>query len=197
MQSRHIAHANANILPLEDFGQLQKKYQSLPLPKRAVAVLADAEPALKGADEVLQQLITTPRVRQIFENMRKNPAITGKMRPSEARNTLIDGNADFIDMARRKLQAWRKTMERIGSGEGVISEQGMEYLPNHAPVALAFACISTTESYLAIVQLALAELARADEKNAAKHRSNLARIRRCATLIADCEHASGIAKQVH
>ncbi len=197
MQSSTQPRTDVAILPLEDFGLLQQKYQSLSLSKRALAVLVDADPALRAADEVLASLVHYPKLRHVFDDMRKNPAITGKMRPSEARNMLMDGTADFIGMSRKKLQAWRKTMERIGSGEGVISEEGMEYVPGHAPVALAFACISTTESYLAIVQLALAELAKLDEKNTVKHRSSLARIRRCATLISDCENASGIAKQMH
>ncbi len=183
--------------PLEDFGALQKRYQSMAIPKRARAVLDDAEPALHMADHVLQSLQGNPKIRIILDAMRKNSVLTSKMRPSEARNMLMDGHSDFMDVARRKLQAWRKTMERLADGEGVISESGIEYVPGHSPVALAFACISTTAQYLSIIQLAITELAKTDARHAEKHRASLARIRRCATLISDCENASGIAKQVH
>ncbi len=184
-------------LPLEDFGTLQKRYQSMTIPKRAKAMLQDAAPALNMADNVINALQTNPKIRTTIEKIRKNTVLTSKMRPSEARNMLLDGNTDFIDTSRKKLLAWRKTMERLADGEGVINEAGMEYVPGHAPVALAFACISTTVQYLSILQLALMDLAKTDSKNADKHRANLAKIRRCATLISDCENASGISAQVH
>ena len=184
-------------LPLTDFGTLQQRYQSMPIPKRAAAMLKDAEPALRTADHVLANLETNPKIRLVLEKMRKNAMLTSKMRPSEARNMLMDGNADFLEMARKKLLAWRKTMERLADGEGVLNEAGVEYVPGHAPVALAFACITTTVQYLSIMQIALMELAKADAKHADKHRTNLAKIRRSATLISDCEHASGISAQVH
>jgi hypothetical protein len=197
MQPRMSTSTDIAMLPLADFGELQQRYQSMALPRRARAVLADAEPALRIADQVLAGLHSTPKIHGTLETIRKNTVLTSKMRPSEARNMLMDGNADFIDTARRKLQAWRKTMERLAGGEGVINEAGLEYVPGHAPVALALACISTTVQYLSIIQLALDNLAKSDARNAAKHLSNLAKIRRSATLISDCENASGISAQVH
>src|SRR5688572_3003870 len=110
MQSHSPARFEDNLaLPLEDFGALQKRYQSLSLPERAKAVLSDAKPALFMADQVLGHLHSQPKIRTVFDEIRKNSVLTSKMRPSEARNVLLDGNADFIDHTRRKLQAWRKT----------------------------------------------------------------------------------------
>lgn len=184
-------------MKLEDFGKLQERYQRLGLADRAQAVLIDAEPALQAADRILASLAATPKVRPVFDGIRKNHALTGKMRPSEAKNMLMDANSDFIETARHKLAAWRKTMERVSKGEGIVQENSREYIPNHMPVAVALASVCSASGYLAIIQLALGELGKADNRHATQYASDLARIRRCATLLSDCENASAISALVN
>lgn len=196
----HIASQPRKNSPMQlaDFGELQSRYQAMRLTDRAGAVLEDAAPALKAAEQLLSALAVHPKMRHIFETLRHDQALIGKMRPSEARNMLLDSSCDFIGTTRKKLAAWRKTMERIGAGEGVLSDGGsQEYISSHVPLALAISSISTAGGYLAIVQIALAELSRIDSKNALQHNSTLARIRRCATLLSDCENAAGFTAVVH
>jgi len=183
--------------PLEDFGHLQERYQSLGLARRAATVLLDAEPALQTADRLLTSLAAHSKITPAFDRVRKNHVLTGKMRASEAKNLLVDDNDDFIEATRRKLAAWRKTMERLAQGEDIVSGQDKEYIPSTAPLALAIAGIASISSYLSIVQLALAELVKIDARNAKRYTSSMAEIRRCATLLSDCEHASGIHTLVH
>jgi hypothetical protein len=62
---------------------------------------------------------------------------------------------------------------------------------------LALFSVNALESYLAVIQLALMELAKIDEKGASHHQSNIAKIRRCATLISDYDHASSLRTVIH
>jgi hypothetical protein len=195
--SIEIQLKNSGAMQLADFGELQARYQALSLSTRAAAVLKDAEPALQTAEQMLAALANHPKTRHIFDNIRKNQALMGKMRPSEAKNMLLDGSNDFIDVTRKKLSAWRKTMERIGQGEGVITEKSREYISSQVPLAMALASVATVSSYLSIVQVALGELSKIDSKNAFQHNSMLAKIRRCATLLSDCENAASFTTVVH
>lgn len=184
-------------IPLEDFGQLQARYQSLPLTGRASAVLKDAAPALQTAEDILKSLADSHNIKLIFAKIRKNASLTGKMRPSDARDLLMDNGSDFIDGTRRKLAAWQKTLERISNGEDIVSENDREYIPIDAPVALAIAGTSQVSNYLSIIQLALMELSKSDAKNSDKYRDMMSGIRRCATVLSDCENASDISKAIH
>lgn len=182
--------------PLADFGQLQQRYQSVTLAQRAQMVLADAQPALQIAESILQKLAGSNPVKQVLAKMRGNALLAGKMRPSGARDLMIDGSADFIAGSLHKLAAWRKTMERLGSGEDIVSIGGRETVPAASPLALAIAGNACVSNYLSVVQLALSELIRNDRKNATSYRALLSDIRRCATVLSDCEYASGIASLV-
>jgi hypothetical protein len=64
-------------------------------------------------------------------------------------------------------------------------------------LAIALTSVSTVSNYLSIVQVAVAELAKIDSNNAFQHNSELTKIRRCATLLSDCENAAGFTTVVH
>lgn len=187
----------SGLLALMDFGALQTRYQALPVAARAQAVLKDAEPALQAAESVLAELAASGKAGKAFDALRANAALTGKMRPSEAKTTLMDAKNDFIGLTLHKLAAWRKTVERLTQGEGVSKGSKGEYIPADMPVAAAVAAMSAAGGYLSVIQLALSELARTDHKQASKCQANIARIRRAATLISDCETASGLGGLVH
>jgi len=194
MQPRLNANpASLAAMKLVDFGQLQARYQAQSLTMRAEAVLEDAEPAMKTAERILSMLAGHPQIEQAFASVRKNAFLTGRMRPSEAKMLLMDASGDFIEGTRHKLAAWCKTMQRLAQGEDIARNgSNKEYIPAQAPLALAIAGSSGISNFLSVLQLSLAELAKLDGKNAAAHAAHVAELRRCATLLADCEHASGI-----
>jgi hypothetical protein len=177
-------------IKLEDFGQMQARYEALKLPARAGAVLKDATQALDAAEALLMGFAEHKNIKQAFDKLRKNSLLTGKMRASEARTMLLDPSDDFIAGTRRKLAAWRKTMERVSQGEGVTNTGGRDFIPHDAPVALAVAGSFGVAAYLSIIQLAAAELAKIEGKTTLP--PSVAELRRCATLLSDCESASGI-----
>ncbi len=179
-------------IKLEDFGQLRERYEGLKLTARACAALKGAELALDTAERILAEAAQQPKIRQAFDKLRKNSLLTGKMRASEARTLLMDESDDFIEGTRRKLAAWRKAMERIAAGEGVENAGGRDQIPKDHPLALAIIGSAGVANFLSIAQLALAELGRIEGQYAAKYPSACAEIRRCATILSDCETASGI-----
>ncbi len=182
---------------LEDFGALQARYQPLPLTQRAQAVLHDAKPALDTCAQLLSELAAQPTIEQIFDSVRNNPLLVGKMRPSEAKAALLDGNNDFIAVVTNKLASWQKTMERLGAGEGILMENKREYIQGDAPVAMALLSVSALDSYLAVIQIALGELAKIDPDSASQHQSAIAKIRRCATLLSDYDSAAALRAVIH
>lgn len=199
MQQEYMANPQRLIsLPLEDFGLLQARYSSLSLAKRAQTVLEDAKPALDAAESILHILESHPSASQAFERLRNNHALVGKMRVSEARHALVDGSNDFIQLTRQKLASWRKTMQRVALGEGIaINASAKEYIIGSEPIAIAIAAISSMSNYLAIVQLAIAEIGKMDANHPSQWPSSLAEMRRCATVLSDYEHASSFTTQVH
>lgn len=198
MRQSHVSRSsNSAMLPLQPFDVLQGRYQPLALQERAEAMLSDATPALMAAAEVLRSLSQSPKIRTIITKFRKNSPLIEKMRPSEARNMLMDPHMDFLDVAQRKLEAWRKTMMRLANGEGIIKANQMEYIPQQLPIALAYGCICNTTHYLSIIQLLLQELEKRDPKHAESYQFSIARIRRCSTVLSDCHSASEITKHIH
>jgi len=187
-----------NAIKLEDFGELTQRYQSLSLPRRAQAVLMDADMALKTADRTLSKLAAHPNIETIFKHLRANTRIIGKMRPSEAKNILMDSSSDFLDVARHKLAVWRKTMERIAQGEGILFDhQRREYISSQVPLALAISSASTVSIFLSVIQLVFHELEQLDASRALEYQQDAARIRRCATFLSDCENAASFREVVH
>src|SRR5690606_8467770 len=77
-----VVHASG-ALALADFGALQTRYQALPVSQRAQTVLKDAEPALQTAQAIIEEIITYPRIDSVFDHLRGNAALIGKMRGSE------------------------------------------------------------------------------------------------------------------
>jgi hypothetical protein len=185
------------LLPLEDLGALQARYEPLPLATRARTVLKDAGPAFETANRILDELAAYSNVKQIFNVIRNDPSVCGKMRASEAKLILQDATNDFIAATRQKLAVWQKTMERLGQGEGIAREKNHEYIASDKSVAMALLSVNALDSYLAVIQLAWAELAKLDEKNAPKYQSNIVRIRRCGTLISDYDNASSLRLLIH
>jgi hypothetical protein len=184
-------------MKLEDYGKLQERYQALTLTRRAEAVLDDAQTALKTADKILATLGNNPMTAGVFDTIRQNVLVTGRMRACEAKNMLLDTNNDFIDLARHKLAVWRKTMERISQGEGVVSEKTGEYISSNVPLAMALASASTVTNYLSMIQLAFTELAKLEPEKATQYNISSAKVRRCATLLSDCENAASFTSLVH
>lgn len=195
--SAAAAHAASSLLSLPDFGKLQDKYQSLSIAARAHAVLGDSAAVIEVALGILGDLSTHPKMPQALVAIRSNAALIGKMRHCEAKSMLLDESTDFIDATVRKLLSWQKTMERISHGEGIAIERSGEYISERMPVAGALISAGGTDNYLAVIQLLLTELARIDSRHAAAHRSNLAKIRRCATLISDYDNAASLRGLVH
>lgn len=183
-------------MPLPDFGQLQERYQALKLARRASAVLADAQPALEAAEECLATLSGHKEIKRAFDSLRKNSLLTGKMRASDAKTTLAEG-VDFLEATRHRLSAWSKTMERLSRGEGIANENNKEYIPQSEPLAMAITGNGALCSYLSILQVIIGELAKLDKERGPAFASMGAQMRRCATVLSDCEHASGISTMVH
>lgn len=194
--NHNVIAASLEAMKLEDFGALQARYQALKLARRADAVLHDADVALRTADKLIAMVSSNKKIEEVFERIRKNSVTTGKMRPSEAKNILMDSANDFLDVTRHKLAVWRKTMERISQGEGIVSERSGEYISGNVPLAMAISSASTVTSYLSIVQLAYFELSRLDIENAHKYSMDSAKVRRCSTLLSDCENAASFTTTV-
>lgn len=194
----NFSNTPLDAMRLEDFGKLTDRYQAMSLSPRAQAVLADAETALKTADRILANLANNSKITEVFERIRKNSVITGKMRPSEAKNMLMDSSNDFIDVARHKLAVWKKTMERISQGEGILYDhKKKEYISSHVPLAMAIHSASTVCVYLSTIQLAFSELMKLDSENAHKYVMDSAKVRRCSTFLSDCENAARFTEVVH
>jgi hypothetical protein len=197
MHSNNPSRTHTAAIPLMDYEKLRQRYQSLGPAGRAAAVLEDAAPALGIAEDILQKLQASNAIKQTFANVRRNSMIAGKMRPSDARDLMLDSNSDFIAATLHKLAAWRKTLERLSLGEGVVMEAGRETIAGTSPMAMALGGNSCVSHYLSIVQLALTELLKTDRKNAVTLRTQLSEIRRCATVLSDCENASAFAGLTH
>jgi hypothetical protein len=197
MYDNQEATISFDAMKLEDFGKLQERYQTLGLAHRAGAMLADAKPALSMAETILGTLSSTVKTKQLFDSIRKNSLLIGKMRPSDAKVTLMDNGNDFIDVTRKKIAAWRKTMERLSMGEGIVVENSQEFISSREPVCAAIGSVTALSNYLSVVQIAIGELVKTDADNAPYYNSMITKIRRCATLISDCENASCLTAQVH
>lgn len=190
------AHGLAG-LKIEDFGELQARYQSMKLKERAKAVLSDSKPALEVAERIFSDMSRQEDCKEVFDKLRKNSMLIAKLRPSDARVALTDGSCDFLKETLRRLAAWRKTMERLADGEAIAIRGNEEFIRADEPLAIAISSAVGISNYISIVQLALMELSRKDEAQKAKYASITAEIRRCATVLSDYENASSFHSVVH
>lgn len=184
-------------LKLEDFGVLQARYSTMKIAHRAGAMLADAKPALAMAETILNQIGSSGKSRHLFEKLRKNNALIAKMRPSDAKTTLLDGSIDFMDITRKKILAWRKTIERLSMGEAIRIENDREFISSRDPLCAAILSITSLCNYLSVIQLAIIEQAKTDPENAPYYQSMVTKLRRCAIVISDSENAARINAMVH
>lgn len=183
-------------LNLHDFGALQARYQAMSLKTLAASMLEDAAPALELAAEILEHMGTHPLSTKAIASLRGNAALMGRLRPSEAKNQLIDSSVDFVEAAQHKLAAWKKSLERVASGEGVTGADAKERLKSDSPLAVALMGPSGISHYLSVIQLALGEMVRLDDKHSSQYAKVTALLRRCSTVISDCESASELQRLI-
>ncbi len=196
--AKSISLAAHTMIPLEDLGKLQSRYQSMKLAERAKTVLQDAQPALVAAEKIIELLREHAHTPRIINRLRSDSPLISKMRSCEARNVLLDGKVDFLESAANKIASWRKTMQRVATGEGVREIAGKEAIPSNDPLAMAVFGISHLGHYLSIVQLIITDLAHAEKAKAPTGEWSLrvAEMRRCATVISDYEFAAGLTAAV-
>ncbi|NBX03531.1 MAG: hypothetical protein EBR02_05655 [Alphaproteobacteria bacterium] len=202
MQTATPFFANpAGMIPLEDLGALQTRYQPMKLAERAKTVLVDAQPALLAAERILTKLKDHSHTIRVISRLRADGSLINKMRACEARNVLLDSKVDFMDTTMNKIAAWRKTMQRVAKGEGIhTNANGKEYIPSSDPMAIAVFGISNLGHYLSIAQLIIADVAHADKVDklpTSEWTACVAEMRRCATVIGDYEFATGFTAVVN
>ncbi len=170
------------MMQIENFGEMQSRYQMLPLPNRALAVINDAEPALTTAQRILKNLSAQAKISQAVANLRSNGMIIGRIRASEAKSALMDEAVNFIQATDQKLALWSKTLHQIAAGKAkAVLVKDM--VPEHLS-------IPGVSGYLSLIKLVIIELSKIDKNNSDSYSSMLGEIRRCATILSDCECAS-------
>lgn len=196
--SLSIQASTISDMKIEDFGELQSRYQALSIAERAKTVLEDAQPALKTARRVIDTLKQDKNMKSIFDKMRKNSMLIAKIRPSDARTALMDKSCDFLSETSHKLAAWEKTMERLSQGEAISSNQGgKEYIRADEPLALLVSGAGSISHYTSIIQIALMDLSRKSKAGSTDFSAMTAEIRRCSTVLSDYENASLFHTLVH
>ncbi|MEQ1706597.1 MAG: hypothetical protein ABL867_11600 [Rickettsiales bacterium] len=179
-------HTRANSYPaamkIESFDDIQARYQMMPLANRAMAVISDAKPALNCALLILRELAKEGDTRQAITNLRHNAAIISRIRPSEAKTTLMDKSVDFIKTAENKLMQWHKTLDLIAHGNAKATLVTNRHSEQH--------CVVSVSSYLPLIKLVIIELSALNKNNIDTYNKMLAEIRRCTTILSDCECAS-------
>lgn len=170
------------MLKIENFGDMQMRYHPLPLDSRASAVLEDVEPAFSTAQKILAALQENPQIAKAATSLRSNSLIISRIRNSEAKSTLIDDSIDFVKATSQKLSKWQSTLQHIAQGKTKASIV-KENIPMHFS-------ITAGSDYLALIKLIIPELTRLDEENKDNYDAMLAEIRRCSTILSDCECAS-------
>lgn len=182
MQKQTRNNAHPAVMKIENFDEIQARYQMMPLANRAMAVISDAKPAFTGAQRILNELAKESNLQKAITHLRGNTSIISRIRPSQAKTELMDSSVDFIKTAGNKLTQWHKTLDMIASGSTkatlVTSRQSEQH------------CIVSVSGYLPLIKLVINELSVLNKNNADTYNSMLAEIRRCTTILSDCECAS-------
>lgn len=183
MNKQTKSAASSLSMPIENFGDMQARYGMLPLASRASAVLADADPVMTNIKRILASLVEQPEISKAINNLRKNSLIISRIRASEAKTVLMDDSVDFIQATAKKLTGWHKTIWLISKGETKATLM-KENIPEHLSM-------TGGSAYLAMIKLIIPELAKLDKKYPSSHYDTmLAELRRCTTVLSDCECAS-------
>jgi hypothetical protein len=170
------------MMPIENFSEMQSRYQMLPLANRASAVISDARPAISAAEKILNNLASHAKLDKAITNLRNNSLLTSRIRSSEAKSALMDSSIDFIQMASGKITAWSRTLQHIASGKTKAT-----LIKDNVPEHLSLVGVS---SYLPLIKLVIIELSKLDKDNEAGYEAMLSEIRRATTILSDCECAS-------
>jgi hypothetical protein len=182
MHKQMKAAGSATLMPIENFGDMQARYQIMPIASRALAVLSDAEAALTTAKRILISLEEQPKISLAIANLRKDSLLTSRVRASEAKTVLMDDGVDFIQTTTQKLTQWHRTLWLISQGKTKAT-----IMKENVPAHLS---ISSVTSYLALIKIIIPELSKLDTDNKNAYDTMLAEIRRCTTILSDCECAS-------
>jgi len=182
MHKETKAYISLPMMPIENFSDMQSRYQMLPLANRASAVITDAQPAISAAQRIINNLTAQPKLEQAIINLRNNSILTSRIRASEAKSILMDTSIDFMQMASGKITAWSKTLQLIASGKTKAT-----LIKDNIPEHLSIAGVS---SYLPLIKLVIIELSKLDKDNNDTYEAMLSEIRRATTILSDCECAS-------
>ncbi len=176
------ATSSLPMMPIENFGEMQSRYQMLPLANRASAVISDAQPAISAAHRIISSLSAQPKLEQAIANLRNNSLLTSRIRASEAKSALMDSSIDFIQMADGKITSWNRTLQLIASGKTKAT-----LIKDNIPEHISIIGVS---SYLPLIKLVVIELSKLDKDNGDAYERMLSEIRRATTILSDCECAS-------
>jgi hypothetical protein len=182
MYSQAIILADSSIMKIGNFGEMQMRYQLMPLASRASAVISDAEAAFAIVKRILIELSTDPKRIKAVASLRNNSIIVSRIRPSEAKTVFMDESVDFIQTSLQKLEGWKQILQNIAQGKTqatVIKDNFSQHV-----------ALTGASGYLAIIKLIIPEFVKRDKTNEDGYNSALAELRRCTTILSDCECAS-------
>lgn len=171
-----------HIMKIENFGDMQARYLPLPLSSRASAVLCDVAPAFSALKNILESLQHNPQTTKAVASLRNNSLVISRIRNSEAKSSLMDETVDFIRSTSQKLEKWQNILQQIAQ-EKTKAYIAKDNIPEQ------FIIVSGS-NYLSLLKLVIPELIKLDAKNREKYELMLAELRRCTTILSDCECAS-------
>lgn len=177
-------------IPLTDYSKLQSRYLGLDLISRAQKVYEDAQAAVTLSQELIEVISQLPESKKALTLIRNDAQLVGRLRNSEAKMVLMDSNADYFSVCKQKIAAWHLAISRLIQKEDVIEMNGDLVVPADSALGTTLTMHQGVSCYLAILPVVLGELSQLDAANASQYAKTTAQIRRCGTLISDCETAS-------
>ncbi len=175
-------------MKIGNFSDMQNRYQMLPLTSRASAVISDAGQASAAVQRILEQLAGQDDLKQAIANLKHNSITIARIRPSEAKTALMDDSINFVDMTAKKLDMWQKILQNIAIGKvhaTIVQDNFSQYVT-----------LAGVSGYLAMIMLIIGELGKLNEAKRSLYDSMLGELRRCTTVLSDCECASEFNKVV-